>query len=301
METTSEVMDPGAALESLGGIAGIGEWRRLTGRAAARDALEDGRVLRIRGRQVGLPGQAATRVLAAELGGTTSHLSAAQHHGWKVKTAPPLPTLTAPRSSRAPAATTKVELHWADLVPSSVADGVTTPVQTVVDCSRAYEFDVALCVADSALRSGLVTKDELLEAAARSPRTGRSRALRVARAASALADNPFESVLRAIALSVPGLDVRPQGWIGNAGRSDLVDDRLLIAIEADSWEHHGHVDAFKRDVRRYSEFARRGWVVLRFLWEDVMYHPEQVRRVLLEATQVRTRQLGAATSAVRAS
>lgn len=301
MDTTPDLMDPVAALTRLGGIAGIGEWRRLTGRAAARDALEDGRVVRIRGRQVGLPELDSTRALAAELGGTISHLSAAQHHGWGVKVVPPLPTITVPRSSRAPQARAKAELRWGDLPAGSIKEGVTTPVQTVVDCSRAYAFDVALCVADSALRSGLVTQDALLEAAARSPRTGRSRALRVARSASALADNPFESVLRAIALEVPGLAVRPQGWIGTAGRSDLVDDRLLIAIEADSWEHHGHLDAFKHDVRRYAEFARRGWVVVRFLWEDVMHDPERVHRVLVETVCIRTEQLGSTSSAVRAS
>lgn len=294
-------MDPVAALEVLGGIAATGEWRRLTGKAAARDALEDGRVVRVGGRRVGLPDVASTRILAAALGATVSHLSAAQHHGWKVKPVPAVPTLTVPRGSRGAPDPEAVELHWADLPAAAVEDGVTTPVQTVVDCARAYDLDVALCVADSALRSGLVTQAELVEAAARSPRTGRSRALRVATAASALAANPFESVLRAIALSVPGLDVRPQGWIGNAGRSDLVDDRLRIAVEADSWEHHGHRDAFKHDVRRYAEFARRGWVVLRFLWEDVMHDPERVRRVLLETATTRAQQLGVDMSAVRAS
>ena len=299
METTTTLMDPVAALESLGGIAGTGEWRRLTGRAAARDALEDGRIIRIGGRRVGLPDLESTRVCAAALGATISHLSAAQHHGWKVKVVPPIPTLTVPRSSRGAPDPMAVELHWADLPTSAVEAGVTTPVQTVVDCARAYAFDVALCVADSALRSGLVRQAELSEAAGLSPRTGRAKALRVANAASALADNPFESVLRAIALSVPGLDVRPQGWVGNAGRSDLVDDVLRIAIEADSWEHHGHRDAFKHDVRRYAEFARRGWVVLRFLWEDVMHNAERVRRVLLETATIRAQQLGVVLSAVR--
>ncbi len=110
--------------------------------------------------------------------------------------------------------------------------------------------------------------------------------------ASELAANPFESVLRDIALDVPGLDVRPQGWVGRAGRADLVDERLLIAIEADSFEHHGAPDLFRRDVRRYTEFARLGWVVIRFVWEDVMHRPDRVRRHLWEVAEVRARQLG---------
>jgi hypothetical protein len=54
-----------------------------------------------------------------------------------------------------------------------VADGVTDPVRTVIDCARDLPFDEALAVADSALRSGKVGPDALRQAAARSPRTGR--------------------------------------------------------------------------------------------------------------------------------
>ena len=183
-------------------------------------------------------------------------------------------------------------LAYADLPVADTRDGVTSPVRTVVDCARSLGFDAALAVADSALRSGLVTAAELSLAAAASPRTGRSRALRVAREASGLADNPFESVLRAIALDVPGLHVRPQGWIGRVGRVDLVDDLLLIAIEADSWQHHANPEAFRSDVRRYTDFARLGWVVVRFLWEQVMHQPGLVHAALAEVAAVRSRQLG---------
>lgn len=293
-------MDAVEALVRLGGIARTGEWRALTTPAQARRALARGGVRRIRRYQVVLPGAAEALVAAAELGGTVSHLSAAQHHGWKLKEVPPRPTITIARGARAPGEPGAVELHWADLPAEAVTDGVTTPVQTVIDCARAYDFDVALSVADSALRSGLVRKCDLLAAAHSSPRTGRQRAVRVAEEASAKADNPFESALRAIALDVPGLTVRPQGWIGDSGRVDLVDERLMIAVEADSWEFHGGSrETFKHDVRRYAEFARRGWVVVRFLWEDVMHQPEHVHRALAQTAAVRARQLGLRMSAVR--
>ncbi|MDP2775829.1 MAG: DUF559 domain-containing protein, partial [Nocardioides sp.] len=266
----------------------------------AREALASGLVRRIRRHQVALPGAAEAAVAAAELGGTISHLSVAQHYGWKVKAVPSHPTITVSRGRRAPAEEGSVELHWADLPTDAAADGVTTPLRTVIDCARAYDFDVALTVADSALRSGLVRKADLLEAAHASPRTGRRQTVRVAEEASAEADNPFESVLRAIALAVSGLAVRPQGWIGDAGRADLVDERLMVAIEADSWEFHGGSrETFKHDVRRYAEFARRGWVVVRFLWEDVMHQPEKVHQALAETAAVRARQLGIEMSAVR--
>lgn len=294
-------MDPVEALHRLGGIAGVGEWRALTTRAGARDALVEGRVVRRKRQRVALPGADEVHVRAAELNGTVSHLSAAQHWGWKIKTVPPHPCVTVPRGARGDADRETVELHWADLHPADVRDGVTTPVRTVIDCARAYPFGDALCVADSALRSGLVRQPDLIAAARRSPRTGRARAIRVAAAASELADNPFESALRAIALEVRGLQPRPQGWIGHVGRVDIVDDRLLIAIEAESWEHHGTRDAFRRDVRRYAEFASHGWVVARFLWEDVMHDPDRVRRTLAAIVAIRESQLTSGTSAVRRS
>ena len=65
--------------------------------------------------------------------------------------------------------------------------------------------------------------------------------LRVLQAADARAGNPFESVLRAIGLDVPGLYLVPQVEIRIPGRRrmrpDLVDRRLKIVVEADSFEH----------------------------------------------------------------
>jgi very-short-patch-repair endonuclease len=285
-------VDPVVALAQLGGVARVGDWKAMITRAEARDALASGAVVTLPRRQVALPAIDASRRAAASVGGAVSHLSAALHHGWKVKAPPPHPTLTVPRNRRLPENLPELELRWANLPSGAVTDGVTTPLQTVIDCSRAYAPDVGLAVADSALRSERVTQSELLMAARSSPRTGRSKAMYVARHATGLAANPFESVLRSIALSVSGLSVRPQGWIGNAGRADLVDDQLLIAIEADSWEHHGSRETFRHDVRRYAEFARFGWVVVRFLWEDVMHQPERVHRHLTEVAAIRTRQLG---------
>ncbi len=237
--------------------------------------------------------EAAAEALIAQAasGATISHLSAALAYRWPVLRLPERPTLTIPRHRKPPRG---VQARWsyADLSETDVQEGrTTTPVRTVIDCARAYPKDEALAVADSAIRSGLLTATELRTAAERSLRTGRNRVRWVAEHASGLAANPFESALRAAALAVPGLEVRAQGWVGRAGRADLVDDRLLIAIEADSWEHHGSAENFRRDVRRYTEFARLGWVVARFVHEDVMQHPDRVRRQLSEIAAVRNTQL----------
>jgi very-short-patch-repair endonuclease len=130
-----------------------------------------------------------------------------------------------------------------------------------------------------------VDRDELLALAARVPTTGRAACLRVAAEADSRAANPFESVLRAIALDA-GLRLAPQEPIrdrGFTGRPDLVDPERRLVLEADSFEFHGTRKALHRDCRRYTALALRGWMVLRFSWEDVMLEPSHVRACLLAA------------------
>ena len=101
-------------------------------------------------------------------------------------------------------------------------------------------------------------------------------------AADGRAANPFESVLRGIAKQVPGLEVEPQQWVGDVGRADLMDRRLGLVIEAESFEFHADSASFARDVRRYTLFVRNGFIVVRFTWKDVMFDPDYVRAVLTD-------------------
>ncbi len=52
--------------------------------------------------------------------------------------------------------------HRVDLPDSDVEGRVTTPLRTVIDCSRTLPFPEGLAVADSALRRGLFHADDLL-------------------------------------------------------------------------------------------------------------------------------------------
>jgi very-short-patch-repair endonuclease len=218
-----------------------------------------------------------------------SHLSAAVAHGWKVKFPPERPTVTLPRNRSLPTGC-DLEVHWQDLGLLQLRRGVTRPVETVIGCARAYDFDVALAVADSALRERAVTKPELLAAATTSPRTGRAKALRVVRHADGRAANPFESCARAIAAEVQGLSVRAQVWIPGVGRVDLADLALGIVVECESFEFHSDAKSLERDVRRYTSCVRRGLVVVRFTWKEVMFDPDYCRRVLQDVVDLRLQQ-----------
>lgn len=278
-------------LERMGGVASHRALVRAAGRQALRAAVADGTVVRVARGRFALAAADEALVAAHRLTGTVSHASAALRHGWEVKAAPVRPHVAVPKNRiLAPGQATGVELHRLTLAPGDVDGLVTSRERTLLDCLRAGPFDEALCVADSALRHGF--SPDLLAAIARDARGPGSAMVReVAGRADGRAANPFESVLRAICLSVDGLDVIPQSPLygsGFLGRPDLVDRDLGIVLEADSFGWHGDRRALRRDARRYNLFAVNGWLVLRFSWEDVMFHPDDVRAVIVAAVAERT-------------
>ncbi|HET7761419.1 MAG TPA: DUF559 domain-containing protein [Phycicoccus sp.] len=279
-----------ATLAALGGCATWSELTAFHSRHALRRAVLRGTVLRTARGRYALPQVAEHRRAAAARTATLSHLSAALHHGWKVKTPPTAAWVTLPRSRRLrPHHRAGLEPRWADLTDGEVRDGATTPLRTVVDCARVLPFDEALAVADSALRSGSVTLPGLRHAAARARGTGSAGVRRVARWADGRAANPFESVLRALAIE-EGYRLVPQLVVAEPGLFAVVDlgsEALRLAVEADGFEVHGTRRSLRRDCRRHTGFAVHGWSSLRFSYEDVMHEPDWVRWVLRSWRDVR--------------
>jgi very-short-patch-repair endonuclease len=282
-------MTPSYVIGIFGGVARWNEIGCLVTRAQVDAELASGTITRLRRGTYALGDLAEVRAVAQAGAATVSHLSAAIDHGWKVKWPPAQPTVTLPRN-RSRSGVEGLDVRWQDLSPLQVQRGVTRPVETVIGCARAYAFDVALCVADSALRERAVTPSQLLAAAESSPRTGRAKALRVVRAADGRAANPFESCARAIASDVRGLRVEPQVWVPGVGRVDLCDLSLGIVVECESYEFHSDAKSLERDVRRYTACARRGLVVVRFTWKEVMLDPDYCRQALQEVVDLRLQQ-----------
>lgn len=271
-------------MERSGGVASAAQLRRAgVGRRRLRKAVAEGEVVRCARGRYAVAAVGEHRAAAHALTGVLSHLSAALHHGWKVKEVPEVAQVVVPRTRRLREGSgAGCRIRWRDLAAGEVEDGVTTPLRTVLDCARDLPFDEALAVADSGLRSDLVGPGELVRAAAGLNGPGARSARLVAEHASGLAANPFESVLRAMAI-VEGLDVRPQVQIAETGfwgRVDLADTSRRLVLEAESFEHHGNRKGFRKDVRRYTHLVVFGWTVLRFTWEEVMLQPEVVRWAL---------------------
>jgi very-short-patch-repair endonuclease len=278
-------VDVAQVLAELGGVSTRARLVSATSRAGVDAALRKGTiVVAARGRYV-LPAVDDALRSAAALSGLLSLTNAALFHGWEVKTVPERPHVIVPRRRRVSRARRAgVVVHYGDVHPDDVVDGIATGVElTLAQCLTRLPFDEALAVADSALRHG-VPPATLRRVANTVRGSGAPQARRVAELASGDAANPFESVLRAICLDVPGLTVRPQLLIltpGSLARPDLVDEDLRIVLEADSFAWHGDRAALRRDARRYNLLVCDGWWVLRFAWEDVMLDPDYVRRVLV--------------------
>lgn len=284
-------MDVRTVLVELGGVARFAQLRPLLDPETLARAVADGVIARPRRGIYCLPELDEQLQSAHASAGVLSHLSAAAHWGWSLKSTPKRAHVIVPRNRKVRGSRRGVVTWYRDLAPDQVVGGVTEPVRTVLDCARDLPFDTALCVADSALRSGHVTLRELEDAVELLRGPGSARARRVVQAATSEAANPLESTLRAICLGVPGLQVKAQVPIRLAelaARVDLADVDLRIVIEAEGYESHGTREGFDKDCRRYTVLTSAGFVVLRFTWTQVMFEPEWVRDRILEAVVLTT-------------
>lgn len=262
-------MDAVAALARLGGIATAAELLGLTSRKRVRRAVTAGWIVHVSRSRYALPSHDEAQAVAVAVDGHLRLLSAAAHWGWKVKWAAPWPQI---QVTTKPEETVDASLTIGALPRADLDGWATSRVRTVLDCAAELPFDEALAVADSALRSGEVTREQL-EAAASTDAVRR-----VVAHSSPLAANPFESVLRAILIEA-GISAVPQ-WETTIGgvtyHPDLADPFHGIAIEANSFAHHAAKADHDADCVRYNALVTGGWIVLRFTWEQVMFSPGEV-------------------------
>ena len=292
MRDRGKTNDVAGSVIRLGGVTVWSELRVAHPARLIRRSVDDGTVVRAtKGRYV-LPSTAAQLAIAQSRSAALSHVSAAVHHGWKVKTVPDAAWVTVPRNRRLrDKQRVGIRPHHAELSPHEVRHGVTVPLRTVLDCGRTLPFDEALAVADSALRGRDVTKAELREAADRAAGPGARQLRRIADHADARAANPFESVLRALCIE-EGFDLAPQLELWAPGLYAVVDlgsEDLLLVVEAEGFEHHGTRKGLRKDCRRHTEFAVFGYSSLRYAFEDVMGDQPWVRWTLRSWRDVRAR------------
>lgn len=279
-----EVVD---VLRRVGGWSTASDLVAVCGRPAVDRAVRAGLVLRIARGRYALAGLPDPWTSAARVGGVVSHASAARYWGLAVLSRADETHLTVART-RSRVMRAGARIHWVDLAPHDVdpRQPVTVALRTVLDCARTLPFGEALAVADSALRARLVGREEMQRASAQLRGPGAGRARRVARSADGRAESGLESVLRGIFVGAGVRTFVPQYLIEDidfSARVDLADPRRRLVAEADSFEHHGHRAALVRDCERYDELLVRGWRLLRFAWEHVMFRPEWVAAIIRTA------------------
>ena len=264
---------------------------RTRGRREVDRALSDGTLVQTRRGHYALATTPQQIRLASSVGGVLSHRTAAAHWGWAQKMPPRRVELTVPRTQRLlPGARRVLIPHWSDLRDDDIVGMVTSPERTLVDCMRNLPLDQSLPIVDSALRVGDFSSAAVRLLAEGTRGRGRQRIRDVARDASRRPANAFESVLRAQAYLVTGLAVQPQYAVRVPGSDlvlhpDLADPARKMAIEAEGFDWHGDRTQLTGDCRRYNLLTVRGWIEIRFSWDQVMFEPAYVQQVLTRATQ----------------
>lgn len=264
-------------LERLGGAA---SWRQLRRAGvswyALWQALQDGRVERLRRGAYALPGADAAVREAVRLGGVLACTSAALALGLPVLVAHGIHVVV-PRTW-GHARRDGVTVHRRTLAAGDRNGLTTTLLRTVLDCARELPLREAVVVCDAALRAGLDSRTLL--AAARSARGPGSCAIRaVEQAADGRAESAIESCLRLLARTVGRVDC--QVWISGVGRVDMLVDGWLV-LEADGFEFHSDRRSYREDRRRSNALVAAGYVILRFGYEDIVHHEDAVRRTIAE-------------------
>lgn len=207
-----------------------------------------------------------------------SHASGAALLAISLVDAPTRVCATFPRGRRGEAA--GVHRHRGRLYPGQVIRLgrvlLTSAARTVVDIGCELGVDAAIAAADSALRAGLTTRNELaavLEACARWPGVAAS-----ARAVS-LADPRAESVLESLSrrrILDAGLPApEPQVTIVDAyghfcGRVDFYWDEFGVVGEADGMgKYEDATDSLTEEKKRQGWVEDTGLIVARWVWNDL--------------------------------
>jgi very-short-patch-repair endonuclease len=268
----------GEILTRMGGWASYPELVAAASRHAVAAALERGEVQRIGKGIYAVPGLPADTVATLAYDGVLSHVSAAAALDLPLLVTPEKPHVTIPPKRR-PRPGPPAVLHWAATGADERRNRITSPLRTVVDCSRVLPFAEALAVADAALATGRFNQEELLAATAGMRGAGCPNARAVAAAATRHSGSFLESMLRALLIS-EGIDgFEPQVLVTNGwfrARVDLGHRRARLALEADGFEFHGSRRDFAADCHRYDELVAAGWLVLRLTYEQVIGDPAWV-------------------------
>ena len=161
-----------------------------------------------------------------------------------------------------------LRLHWSTGPSPTAPHAVTDPVANVLfHVARCVPMADALAVWESALRTKRTDAAVLARI-----RWHSEVASKMAAAASVLSDSGIETVFVQLMRDL-GVPLRQQVWIDGHPVDGLIGERLVVQI--DGFAHHQARDR-RRDLRADARLVLRGYTVLRFDYQQVLFQQQEV-------------------------
>lgn len=261
-------------LRARGGVARVASLvDARVSRYVVSNAVACGMLLRPRRGWVAIPDADPHLLAAARAGVVLTCVTRAERLGLWVLAGDGPHVAVAPTASRLKLQNEKVTVHWAAPVQprpqGTLEDGILNTLILVANC-QAHE--AALAVWESALRKGMVSRQEL----ARLPLGSAAR--RLLEAATPFADSGLESIFRT-RLRWLRLPIRSQIWIEGHHVDLLIGDRLVVQIDG------GHHVGLQRaeDVAHDAALMLLGYHVIRVTYVQVVERWPEVQDLVMRA------------------
>lgn len=261
-------VDPAIWVTRAGGAVTSGELVRAgCSRRRIAAAVRGGDLLSLGGGAVGIPGVSVPVIAAVTRRASLACASALAQQGMELLLPPDRVHLTGSRGAP------DHRVRWHRGPADGLTLGAARAAAQLLHCRPAVEGLVAV---DALLRTERTSAATI---AAELPRNRGGHASWVLANASALADSPMESVLRYHLLQTGLTDFVLQARVAGVGRVDFLIQGWLI-VEADGWDSHKDRAAFERDRQRDAVAATQGLRTVRFTWDAVLSHIDEVLRCI---------------------
>ena len=244
-----------------------------TGRAALERMLRAGVLVRVRRGRYASGALCDELLAAARLGGRLDCVSLLRLLGVFVHGADGLHLQFDRVASRLPQRGDGVRAHWR-VSGSAFGDLCVDITEALAQACRCVGPRLAVAMLDSAWHLGVVDESGIAEVFARLPVQYRA----VRRLLDPRSESGPETIVR-LMLRQLGCRVEVQARIPGVGRVDLLVDGWLI-VECDSRAFHSDWQQHREDRRRDAAAATLGYVTIRPIAEDILFHPEIVRAAL---------------------
>ncbi|WP_026553636.1 DUF559 domain-containing protein [Arthrobacter sp. H20] len=260
------------AVNTLRGLGSVARTREVLQCGVSRRQLNRhlalGEMVRLRTGVVALPDAPPDYVAAILNNGLLTCLSAAKVYGlWSLYPASRL------HLSCNHGHGTGFTNHRERTVPVHPRAPLVGVVDVLIHALRCLPPLEAAVMVESSLRRGDTIRSFLLD---RLPGDRNAPARAALGLVTCSAESPLEVVARVLFRGA-GFHVETQVQLAGVGRVDFLLEGFLV-IEVDGAAYHSDRRALRRDLRRNNSTIAGGYLVLRYSYEDIMFHPAEVLR-----------------------